>query len=365
MKILFDKLKTLKEGEDIMENYQEQIRKLLEEQEQRKNELTELITKLERNQKEQVDLLDDSQKKLVIYLTEVSDLLNKALHIVKVMSMPSNNYIQQNVELQTAIDELDEMIGLNNVKEEIEKIAALVKEHGATNGPGHYAFVGNPGTGKTVVAQKIGKIFNAIGVLKTDKVIYTKKDDLVSGFIGQTSVKTREICKSALDGVLVIDDAHLLVNKEATGEKFSSKFDEEAYYEIMTFMEENRDRICVIFTGYEEGMNCFLEADPSMRYRINKIYFLDYTAEELFAIYRLMAKKDNMSLTSEHENKVLSYLNNKIENKTKEFSNARIARNLLKSCEKIMYGRLARKYGNNGDSASYAEKHILTENDFI
>lgn len=241
-------------------------------------------------------------------------------------------------DFQVAMGALNELIGLSGVKIKLQRQLNTVRAYGSKKGPGHYIFAGNPGTGKTEVARLMGEIFKAMGLLKKGHLVECKKADLVAEHVGGSAIKTRKKCEEALDGVLFVDEAYQLVNTEPTGEKFSSPFDEEAYTEIMAFMENNQRRVCVIFAGYPDKMKCFREANPGMPGRIgedNIITFPDYNADELFEIFSLFARKDEdgFTLSPGFAREIRTVIKKMVQGRSETFSNAREMRNLFARCK--------------------------------
>lgn len=241
-------------------------------------------------------------------------------------------------EFNVAMSALNELIGLSNVKTKIERQLNTVRAYGGKKGPGHYIFAGNPGTGKTEVARLMGNIFKAMGLLKKGHLVECKKADLVAEHVGGSAIKTRKKCEEALDGVLFVDEAYLLVNTEPTGNKFATAFDEEAYTEIMTFMDNNRGRVCVIFAGYTDKMKIFRDANPGMLRRIGEdriILFPDYNANELFDIFALFARKDEdgFTLSPEFAREIRTVIAKMSKNRTETFGNAGEMRNLFDRCK--------------------------------
>lgn len=241
-------------------------------------------------------------------------------------------------ELQAAMQELWSLIGLDSVKEKLERQLNVVRAYHGKNGPGHYIFTGNPGTGKTEVARLLGKIFKAMGLLRKGHLVECKKADLVAGFLGQTPLKTRAKCREALDGVLFIDEAYDFVNTEPNGVKFKTSFDEEAYNELMTFMENNRKRICVIFAGYPDQMRCFRDANPGMASRVgesNIIPFPDYGPEELFRILERFAGQEEpgFTLAEDFRQEIRQVIAKLVKGKRENFGNARDMRELFERCK--------------------------------
>jgi len=184
------------------------------------------------------------------------------------------------------LQKLDHLTGLNNVKQQVRSFVNAIrvqKRRGEkiSLAPGHYVFTGNPGTGKTTVARLMGEIFYALGLLQKGHLIETGRSDLVAGFQGQTAMKTQEVLKQSLDGVLFIDEAYQLVQDN------NDSFGKEALETLVAFMENNRDRLCLIVAGYPELMVSFLNTNPGLLSRFaGTIEFENYNAPEMLEIFR-------------------------------------------------------------------------------
>lgn len=194
----------------------------------------------------------------------------------------------------SGMQQLDEMIGLETVKQQVKEFIAVAvlnkkrQEKGlsSTSQTLHSLFLGNPGTGKTTVARIVGHILYEKGVIAEDKLIETSRADLVAGYVGQTAEKTRKVLESALGGILFVDEAYTL----ASGGQ--NDFGKEAIDEILKFMEDYRSNIMIIFAGYTDNMEKFLETNPGLRSRIpNKFDFEDYSVEEMVQIGLLSLRK--------------------------------------------------------------------------
>ena len=147
---------------------------------------------------------------------------------------------------------------------QIRNPAGMVPQDSITTS-NHLVFTGNPGTGKTTVSRIVAKVFKALGILKTDKVVETDRAGLVAGYIGQTAIKTNKVIDSALDGVLFIDEAYSIANG---GEK---DYGHEAVDTLLKRMEDNRDRLVVVGAGYTKEMKNFLKMNPGLESRFTPL----------------------------------------------------------------------------------------------
>ena len=202
----------------------------------------------------------------------------------------------------------------------------------------HCVFTGNPGTGKTTVARILAGIYKDLGILKSGHLVETDRSGLVAEYVGQTAVKTNKIIDEALDGVLFIDEAYSLV--QGGKEDYGS----EAIATLLKRMEDDRDRLVVILTGYTNEIETFINSNPGLRSRFNRyIHFDDYSAEELFKIFLLNAEKNEYKLTEEAKTFLSKKLEEVIKNKQKDFGNARYIRNLFEKTIEAQANRLAIK----------------------
>lgn len=198
--------------------------------------------------------------------------------------------MQSNDVMQEALAKLDNIIGLESVKENVRDIIASIKvskqrDPDAKVSAGHYVFKGNPGTGKTTVARILGEILKELKVLPKGHFVEVTRENLVQGYVGQTAIKTKEALENAKGGILFIDEAYSL---SKGGE---NDFGKEAIDTIVPFMENNRENFILIVAGYDEDMDKFLDANTGLKSRFsNTIIFEDYTEEELIEIFKIFAK---------------------------------------------------------------------------
>jgi SpoVK/Ycf46/Vps4 family AAA+-type ATPase len=199
--------------------------------------------------------------------------------------------------LESAIAELDELVGLEPVKQQVRAIAAQLRvaklrdTHGLTSQPParHFVFSGPPGTGKTTVARILGRIFAALGLLVRPEVVEAHRGDLVGEHLGSTAIKTNRLVDSALGGVLFIDEAYSLHNEGYSG---GDAFGSEAVQTLLKRAEDDRDRLVVVLAGYTRDMDRFLRSNPGLASRFStRVGFPSYSAQDLSRIAVLLAEQ--------------------------------------------------------------------------
>lgn len=246
--------------------------------------------------------------------------------------------------LEDLLKEMDELVGLQELKQDVKnllnllKIQAIRRERGQDPAPLslHMVFSGNPGTGKTTLARLLGRIYQSMGILRSGHLVEVDRAGLVSGYIGQTAGKVKEVVQSALGGILFIDEAYSL-----TANKTREDYGSEAVDSLLKEMEDHRGDLIVIVAGYPKLMEGFLASNPGLRSRFNKFfYFPDYTAEELAEIFRRMAQKNKLHLSNAANEYVKNVFLYAVNNKKEHFANARLARNYLEKCILRQAGRL-------------------------
>jgi len=228
------------------------------------------------------------------------------------------------------MEQLDALVGLKEVKKDVKSLVNLMKvrrlrqENELPVPPMslHMVFMGNPGTGKTTVARLVGGLYAAIGVLSKGQLIEVDRSGLVAGYVGQTALKTQEVIKSALGGVLFIDEAYSL---SSGGE---NDFGREAIETLLKAMEDHRDDLIVIVAGYTGPMTEFLSSNPGLESRFNKyFYFPDYKGDELLEIFRIQCKKNGYVITEESEKAAGELFDTLYEERDQNFGNGRDVRN--------------------------------------
>jgi stage V sporulation protein K len=203
------------------------------------------------------------------------------------------------VKPETVLAELDNLVGLHNVKDLVNRLNAQdhVSKLRAAQGlvavspSPHLVFTGNPGTGKTTVARLVGRLYKQLGLLSKGHVVEVDRSTLIAPYLGQTALRTKAACEKALGGVLFIDEAYSL---DVGGNDYGM----EAIETLLTFMEANRGKIVVIVAGYPDEMDKFLDSNPGLRGRFDAtIHFDDYSVDEMMQIFENLLTESEYDIT--------------------------------------------------------------------
>jgi SpoVK/Ycf46/Vps4 family AAA+-type ATPase len=253
--------------------------------------------------------------------------------------------IEKDEKIEDVLAELESFTGMDGIKRDVRSLINLLKIQKQRESQGlsvvkpslHMVFTGPPGTGKTTVARIMGRVFKALGVLKTGQIIEIDRSGLVAGYVGQTAIKVDEVVQKAQDGILFIDEAYTLSPSDG-----QDSFGQEAIDTLLKRMEDSRDSLVVIVAGYEEEMQRFIESNPGFKSRFNKyISFDDYKPEELIEIFVSIVKKNKYIANEELILLLHSQFSELYNTRTKSFGNGRVVRNLFEKIVENQSNRLA------------------------
>ncbi len=239
--------------------------------------------------------------------------------------------------------ELNELIGLDGIKKEVNNLINMVTIHKLRQQNDlktvdmslHMVFTGNPGTGKTMIARIMSRIYRSLGILNKGHLVEVDRSGLVAGYVGQTATKTSAVIEKALGGVLFIDEAYALNSKS------ENDFGQEAIDTLLKAMEDHRDDLVVIVAGYDGLMEKFIHSNPGLESRFNRyLHFDDYSIDEMAAILDLNLKKGQYKLDDAGREAARQYI---IDANTSSisFGNARGVRNVFERLLVAQANRLA------------------------
>lgn len=234
--------------------------------------------------------------------------------------------------LDEVLNELDSFVGMRSVKNAIRRLAVqsmFIKQRAAM-GAGNvqqlamnFVLTGNPGTGKTSIARKMGEVLHSMDILPTDRVLETSRATLVGKYLGETPKLVNSICDKAMGGILFIDEAYTLSDT-------NDQYGKEAVDTLMKRMEDDRGKFVVIAAGYKDKMEDFLQVNPGLASRFtHRLHIDDYNEDELLAIFKQMAQKEQYTLSPTAEFKALNVIFQLVMHKDASFGNAREMRLLL------------------------------------
>lgn len=263
----------------------------------------------------------------------LSDIKDKIHHPKQEKDGIQHTEVNDEDSLEKVMEELNSLIGLKEIKDAVQDLTNFLRvqqlrkdlQLKTANNALHSVFMGPPGTGKTTVARLVGRIFKHLGFLKSGHLIETDRSGVVAGYIGQTATKMDEVVKSALGGVLFIDEAYSLANPED-----SKDFGHEAVEILLKRMEDHRDEFVVIVAGYPTEMKDFIRTNPGLQSRFNRYFtFEHYPPQALLDIFKLFARKADFQLTAVAEELLKKIFTELYDKRTATFGNARVARNLF------------------------------------
>ena len=287
-----------------------------------------------------IQYLYDKLFKILVELKLKEDKANQTLQILDDFSIQADRYYpinellpnQTNEELDQVMEEINQIIGLKEVKDYIlslkdhYEIMERRKQNGykTTNLSKHMIFTGNPGTGKTTMARLLARYLKVIGILESGQLVEVSRGDLVGRYVGHTAPLTKQVIQSALGGVLFIDEAYSLYRGK------DDHFGLEAIDTLVKCMEDYRDQLIVVLAGYTKEMGEFLEANSGLKSRFpNIIEFSDYSSQELLDISLSLVKQKEYRLNDECKQPLLDYFERKQHEEGQRSGNGRLARNKI------------------------------------
>jgi len=323
------------------------------------SDLDEKLSKIRSNSSNTISISEDAKAKINSInsfddgLSVAKDIASSQLNIDINIQRESNEPALSTLEVKTLevrplnelLSRMNSLVGLEDVK---QSISSLINTHQANNvrvNKGmtkipvglHCVFTGSPGTGKTTVARSVADMYNAIGLLPTNKVVEVDRASLVAGYVGQTAIRVQEVINQAIGGVLFIDEAYSLSLDTGAG------FGDEAISTLVKAMEDHRENLAVIVAGYKDPMKSFIDSNQGLKSRFqNIIHFPDYTQGELSQIFLNLCTTNQMNISDAGLVKLNKYLADV--NPIGEHGNARFIRNLFEK----MFANLSNRAASDG-----------------
>jgi len=293
--------------------------------------------------KQSLPKMEQKQEKIV-------EILYKYLGASKVDGLFQDLKESSSISLDELLNQLDELVGLENVKQQVHdlidynKIQHLRVKNGLkkSNKTLHMAFLGNPGTAKTTVARIVGRMYKSIGLLSKGQFIEASRTDLIAEYQGQTAIKVKRLINRAKGGVLFIDEAYSI-----TENNHSDSYGRECLTELTKALEDYRNDMVVIVAGYTNLMEQFFESNPGLKSRFNTfISFNDYSLDELVQIFNYICNQNDYYAEEQAIEKVRDLLQIELNEKDGHFSNGRLIRNLFDDITLNQSKRLSMMTGN-------------------
>ena len=275
-------------------------------------------------------------------------------------------YVPEERSVEEILSDLDTFIGMDEVKSAVKEIAYAVQNavQRAERGLGeqekmsmHIILTGNPGTGKTTIARKLGEILAAIGYLDSGHVVEVDRAMMVSPYQGETPKVVDRLCDKAMGGILFVDEAYTLAPVNASGERDNQGA--QALEKLMKRMEDDRGKFVVIAAGYRTEMDNLFRINPGFRSRFN--YFLnieDYTPDQLYQIMQVFAKEKKYLFSEQAEALTKKMISELHKSRDKDFANGRTMRSLFDQICKKQAQRLQGK-----DISTMSNEQLMTIED--
>ena len=277
-----------------------------------------------------------------------TSFISRGLEATVVEEADIKEYVPEDRPLDDILKDMDSFIGMNEVKKAVREIAFSVKnglerqDRGLGGGEKmsmHVVLTGNPGTGKTTIARKLGEILSAIGYLDSGHVVEVDRSKMVSQYQGETPKLVNRLCDKAKGGILFVDEAYTLAPLNQSGERDQSGA--EALETLMKRMEDDRGNFVVITAGGRMEMDSLFRINPGFKSRFN--YFLnidDYSPTELYEILLCFANEKKYIISPQAEDIIKTVIRERYEHRDKDFANGRTMRQLFDSICKRQAERL-------------------------
>jgi len=335
----------------IRRKFPEQLSKLsVEEIEKRISALPRVPSNVMVVSEEVEDLLSKiqyPQEALELAKTLATQLLEINLEELSTRTVEASaESAQEKLSLSDSLEQLNKLIGLNEVKTQVSKLINVHQANNIRSAQGlpkipvglHCVFTGSPGTEKTTVARYLASMYNSIGLLPSNKVHEVDRSALVAGYVGQTALKVQDAVEKAKGGVLFIDEAYSLSADSGAG------FGDEAISTLVKAMEDHRENLAIIVAGYKEPMKQFIESNQGLKSRFqNYIHFNDYSSQELLSIFEELCHSHKMEIDQLAKVDLLKHI--EAAKPQGDQGNARYIRNLFEK----MYLNMSHRAAEDGN----------------